>query len=191
VSLASTSASNPSRPARNTGRGASRSARLAPAGCRAFLQRAVRFLAGEAGIRQIIDVGTGLPAAGNVHEVAPDCAGHAGGLRRQRPDRARPRRCTADRQRRHEHGASRPARPRGHPGPPEGPCPHRLRSARRPAAGGDLALHHRPGGPGPHPGRLPGRAPAGSYLALSHATGDFRPAAAQQAAAVYDQATSR
>jgi S-adenosyl methyltransferase len=37
---------------------------------RAFLQRAVRFLAGEAGIRQIIDVGTGLPAAGNVHEVA-------------------------------------------------------------------------------------------------------------------------
>jgi hypothetical protein len=32
--------------------------------------------------------------------------------------------------------------------------------------------------------------PAGSYLALSHATADFRPAAAQQAAAVYDQATS-
>ena len=32
--------------------------------------------------------------------------------------------------------------------------------------------------------------PAGSYLALSHATTDFRPAAAQHAAAVYDQATS-
>jgi hypothetical protein len=32
--------------------------------------------------------------------------------------------------------------------------------------------------------------PAGSYLALSHATADFRPAAAQDAAAVYDQATS-
>ena len=32
--------------------------------------------------------------------------------------------------------------------------------------------------------------PPGSYLALSHATGDFRPEAAQQAAAVYDQATS-
>ena len=31
--------------------------------------------------------------------------------------------------------------------------------------------------------------PAGSYLALSHATADFRPAAARQAAAVYDQAT--
>jgi S-adenosyl methyltransferase len=32
--------------------------------------------------------------------------------------------------------------------------------------------------------------PSGSYLALSHATGDFRPDAAQDAAAVYDQATS-
>ena len=32
--------------------------------------------------------------------------------------------------------------------------------------------------------------PAGSYLTLSHATADFRPAAAQDAAAVYDQATS-
>ena len=29
---------------------------------RAFLQRVVRFLAGEAGIRQIIDIGTGIPA---------------------------------------------------------------------------------------------------------------------------------
>jgi hypothetical protein len=37
---------------------------------RAFLQRAVRYLAGEATIGQIIDVGTGIPAAGNVHEVA-------------------------------------------------------------------------------------------------------------------------
>jgi hypothetical protein len=32
--------------------------------------------------------------------------------------------------------------------------------------------------------------PPGSYLALSHATGDLRPQAAQQAAAVYDNATS-
>jgi hypothetical protein len=37
---------------------------------RAFLQRAVRFLVGEAGIRQILDIGTGIPAAGNVHQVA-------------------------------------------------------------------------------------------------------------------------
>jgi hypothetical protein len=37
---------------------------------RAFLQRAVRFLAGEAGIRQFLDIGTGIPSAGNVHAVA-------------------------------------------------------------------------------------------------------------------------
>jgi hypothetical protein len=38
---------------------------------RAFLQRVVRFLVGEAGIRQIIDIGTGIPAAGNVHRCTP------------------------------------------------------------------------------------------------------------------------
>uniref|UniRef100_A0AAU3GKD5 SAM-dependent methyltransferase n=1 Tax=Streptomyces sp. NBC_01401 TaxID=2903854 RepID=A0AAU3GKD5_9ACTN len=37
---------------------------------RAFLARAVRFLAGEAGIRQFLDIGTGLPTANNTHEVA-------------------------------------------------------------------------------------------------------------------------
>src|SRR5579862_3586794 len=37
---------------------------------RAFLRRAVRYLAEEAGIRQFLDVGTGLPTAGNTHEVA-------------------------------------------------------------------------------------------------------------------------
>jgi hypothetical protein len=37
---------------------------------RGFLVRAVRYLAGEAGIRQFLDVGTGLPTANNTHEVA-------------------------------------------------------------------------------------------------------------------------
>ena len=39
--------------------------------------RAVRFLAGEAGIRQFLDVGTGIPTAGNVHEVAARVAPEA------------------------------------------------------------------------------------------------------------------
>jgi hypothetical protein len=39
---------------------------------RAFLRRAVRFLVRECGIRQIIDIGTGLPTEGNVHEVAKE-----------------------------------------------------------------------------------------------------------------------
>jgi hypothetical protein len=37
---------------------------------RRFLQRAVRYLAEEVGIRQFIDIGTGMPTQGNVHEVA-------------------------------------------------------------------------------------------------------------------------
>jgi len=41
---------------------------------RAFLARAVRFLAGEAGIRQFLDVGTGIPTADNTHEVAQSVA---------------------------------------------------------------------------------------------------------------------
>ncbi len=44
---------------------------------RAFLGRAVRYLAGGAGIRQFLDIGTGLPTANNTHEVAqavaPEC----------------------------------------------------------------------------------------------------------------------
>ena len=38
--------------------------------CRAFLRRAVRYLAAEAGIRQFLDIGSGLPTATNVHQVA-------------------------------------------------------------------------------------------------------------------------
>ena len=37
---------------------------------RGFLGRAVRMLAGEAGIRQFLDIGAGLPSADNTHEVA-------------------------------------------------------------------------------------------------------------------------
>jgi S-adenosyl methyltransferase len=37
---------------------------------RAFHTRAVRYLAGEAGVRQFLDVGAGLPTADNTHEVA-------------------------------------------------------------------------------------------------------------------------
>jgi hypothetical protein len=34
---------------------------------RAFLARVVRFLAAEAGIRQFLDIGTGIPTAQNTH----------------------------------------------------------------------------------------------------------------------------
>ena len=41
---------------------------------RAFLGRAVRFLAGQAGIGQFLDIGSGIPTEQNVHEVAHDVA---------------------------------------------------------------------------------------------------------------------
>ncbi len=41
---------------------------------RMFLARVVRFLAAEAGIRQFLDIGTGIPASNNTHEVAQSVA---------------------------------------------------------------------------------------------------------------------
>jgi hypothetical protein len=39
---------------------------------RAFLGRAVRYLAADAGISQFLDIGTGLPVGGHVHEIAQE-----------------------------------------------------------------------------------------------------------------------
>jgi hypothetical protein len=44
---------------------------------REFLARAIGFLAGEAGIRQFLDIGTGLPTANNTHQLAQDIAANS------------------------------------------------------------------------------------------------------------------
>jgi hypothetical protein len=41
---------------------------------RRFLRRAVTFLAGSAGVRQFLDIGTGLPTANNTHDIAQTIA---------------------------------------------------------------------------------------------------------------------
>jgi S-adenosyl methyltransferase len=52
--------------------------RLVPDACeyglanREFLRRAVRYMVAEAGIRQFLDIGSGLPTRGNVHEIAQE-----------------------------------------------------------------------------------------------------------------------
>ncbi|MEU3859935.1 SAM-dependent methyltransferase [Streptomyces sp. NPDC028722] len=46
-------------------------------GSRAFLRRTITYLVSEAGIRQFLDVGTGLPTAQNTHEVAQGLAPEA------------------------------------------------------------------------------------------------------------------
>jgi alkanesulfonate monooxygenase SsuD/methylene tetrahydromethanopterin reductase-like flavin-dependent oxidoreductase (luciferase family) len=44
---------------------------------RAFLRRVVQYLAAEAGIRQFLDIGSGLPSGENVHQVAQSVAPEA------------------------------------------------------------------------------------------------------------------
>jgi hypothetical protein len=48
--------------------------RLSARANRAFLARSVRYLAGTEGVRQFLDIGTGLPTANNTHEVAQAAA---------------------------------------------------------------------------------------------------------------------
>ena len=84
-----------------------------------FLARAVRYLAGEAGIRQFLDIGTGLPTVDNTHEVAQRVAPESQDrLRRQRPAGAGP--CPRPAHQHPEGGhrlrRRRPARPRRDPG---------------------------------------------------------------------------
>ena len=158
---------------------------------REFLQRAVRFLVGEAGIRQIIDIGTGIPSAGNVHQVAGQIAPdtrvayvdndpivhvHANALLTGTgttsivlADLRDPRAILAH------------------------PSVGALVDFGQPVALLLVAITHFLTDQD-DPARIISvfreALPPGSYLALSHATGDFRPDAAQDAAAVYDRATS-
>jgi hypothetical protein len=57
---------------------------------RAFLSLVVRFLTGEAGIRQFLDIGTGIPSANNTHEVAQGVAPEAQVVYMDNDQRRRP-----------------------------------------------------------------------------------------------------
>jgi SAM-dependent methyltransferase len=158
---------------------------------RAFLQRAVRFLVTEAGIRQIIDIGTGIPAAGNVHQVADEAApgtrvvyvdndpivhAHANALL---TGRGGTRIVLAD--------LREPEAILAHPKVGE------LIDFGQPVALLLIAIMHfitDAEKPARILATLRDALAPGSYLALSHGTGDLRPGAAQEAAAVYDRATS-
>jgi hypothetical protein len=158
---------------------------------RAFLRRAVRFLACEAGIRQFLDIGTGIPSAGNVHEVAAEAAPgtrvvyvdndpivhtHANALL---TGAGTTRIVLAD--------LREPGAILGHPKVGE------LIDFSEPVGLLLVAILHfltDEENPAGIVGLLRDALPAGSFLVLSHGTADFRAEAARQAAAVYDQATS-
>ncbi|MEW2444221.1 SAM-dependent methyltransferase [Micromonospora marina] len=146
---------------------------------RRFLRRAVRHLAGEAGIRQFLDIGTGIPTADNTHEVAqstdprarvvyvdndPIVLAHARALLTSSAEGATAY-LDAD--------LRDPERILAHPDL------RRTLDLSQPVALMLLAvLHFVPDGDDPYAivGRLLDALPAGSYLAASHATYDYLPA---------------
>ncbi|MFI5837861.1 SAM-dependent methyltransferase [Micromonospora sp. NPDC051300] len=146
---------------------------------RRFLRRAVRHLAAEAGIRQFLDIGTGIPTADNTHEVAqavdpharvvyvdndPIVLAHARALLTSTPEGATAY-LDAD--------LRDPERILAHPDL------RRTLDLTRPVALMLVAvLHFVPDGDDPYATvtRLLDALPPGSYLAASHATHDHLPA---------------
>jgi hypothetical protein len=160
---------------------------------RAFLQRAVRFLVKESGIRQLIDIGAGLPTVGNVHEVAredgtavrvvyvdndPVVLAHGRAMLHGVPDTAIL-----------EHDLRAPGEILADPGL------RRLIDFREPVGILLVAILHFVSDDDDPAGiiaRLLAPFPAGSYLALSHGTEEGISAAASQAVRnVYDEATAQ
>jgi hypothetical protein len=145
---------------------------------RRFLHRAVSFLAGAAGIRQFLDIGTGLPTANNTHDVAQRIAPesrivyvdndplvlvHARALLTSSPEGAT---------------AYVDADLRDPDKILNGPDLRRTLDLSRPVALMLIAtLHFIPEEDDPYAivRRLVAALPSGSYLAVSHATSDYLP----------------
>jgi len=167
------------RAAAEAGMRANPAGRTPPRENRAFLGRAVRYLAREAGIRQFLDIGSGIPTSPNVHELAqaeaPDArivyvdndpivlaqsrALLTGGTEYLQADLR-----------------------------DVGPIMGSVLDLDRPVALLLIAImHFVPDGDDPYgiAARLLDALPAGSYLALTHLTGDFDPDAWEAVAAIY------
>jgi hypothetical protein len=164
--------------------------RLAARENRAFLGRSVRHLT-QAGIRQFLDIGTGLPTQGNVHEVAHDLAPESrvayvdndpivlahsralladgGSVATIRGDLRRPEEILGD------------------------PAVRSLIDFSQPVAVLLVAIMHfipDAADPAGIVATLRDALPEGSYLVLSHGTRDARDAAVAKGTEVYEQATA-
>lgn len=162
------------------------STRFAARANRAFLGRAVRYLVTEAGVTQFLDIGTGIPTAGNTHEVAqaaepasrvvyvdndPIVLAHARALLRGDPvgatafidaDLRSPERILAD------------------------PALRRTLDLGKPVALMLIAVLHfltESDRPRELVSRIANALPSGSYLTISHLTADFSPEEAATAEA--------
>jgi hypothetical protein len=155
---------------------------------RAFMHRAARYLAAEAGVRQFLDIGTGIPTSPNLHEVVqavapqsrivyadndPIVLAHSRALHTSRPegrttyiqaDLCSPEEILENRQLLNTLDLSRPV-----------------------ALTLVAVLHWLPAWPDPYDivGKLLSALPSGSYLALTYATGDFEPEAVEEVAGTF------
>jgi len=176
------------RAAAEAGLKANGNSRIPPRENRAFLRRVVEYLVAEQGIRQFLDIGTGIPTSPNVHEVAQSLApdarivyvdndpivlAHARALLTSKPE-GRTEYLDAD--------LRDVERILGSP---------QLRNAidfDRPIALMLIAIMHFVGDadePFEVVGKLVDALPSGSFLALSHLTGDFDPVSWEHVAAIY------
>ena len=162
--------------------------RIPPRENRAFLRRAVRYLAAEAGISQFLDIGTGIPTSPNVHEVAQEVMPEARIVYVDNDPivlvHARARLTSS---------------PQGRTAYIDADLRDVDRILRSPQLLATLDLdqpvallliaimHFVPDSDDPYgvARRLLDALPSGSYLALSHLTGDFDPEAWEGVAAVY------
>ncbi|MCK9921991.1 SAM-dependent methyltransferase [Frankia sp. AgPm24] len=162
--------------------------RIATRQNRAFMTRAVRYLAAEAGIRQFLDIGTGIPTSPNLHEtvqaVAPDARvvyadndpivlTHARALL---TGTAAGRTACLDADLRDVESIL------------AAPELRDTLDLTRPVSLSLIAiLHFVPDSDDPYRlvARLVDALPAGSHLTISHGTGDFAPAVRDQAASAY------
>jgi S-adenosyl methyltransferase len=176
------------RAAAEAGLKANPNSRIPPRENRAFLRRAVRYLAREAHITQFLDIGTGIPTSPNVHEIAQDAEprarvvyvdndpivlAHARALLTTGPA-GKTAYIDADLR---DVGKIL-----------DSPDLQQTLDLSQPVALLLIAImHFVPDDQDPWglAARLLAELPSGSYLALSHLTGDFDPAAWEGVAAVY------
>ena len=159
---------------------------------RGFHQRAAKWIA-EHGVRQFIDIGSGLPTVGNTHDVVQKViTGRQGRLHRQRPDggRAGAPLLADDRTTRVIYADLRdPAAILGHPELNE------LIDFREPAGlllTAVMMFVSDDSDPWGLVARYLGALAPGSYLALSHLTDDYKPPmTTERFRAVFDRATEQ
>ncbi len=150
---------------------------------RAFMHRAARYLVTEAGIRQFLDIGTGIPTSPNLHEVVQTVAPSARIVYADND----PIVLTHSRALHTSHPEGRTAYVPGDLCDVDGilsdPTLRETLDLSRPVALTLVAvLHWLPGDRDPYAivGRLMDALPSGSFLALTHITDDFTPAAVRE-----------